>query len=60
MLPLLCSVRPRLEALRPQLAGASYVVLTSADGVLARLATDACGTSGRRRDCVPTEMCNGG
>ncbi len=36
----LWGVRSRLEGLRPQLAGASYVVLTSADGVLARLAVD--------------------
>ncbi len=33
-------VRSRLDVLRPQLAGASYVVLTSPDGVLARLAVD--------------------
>jgi rhodanese-related sulfurtransferase len=36
----LWGVRSRLEVLRPQLAGASYVVLTSPDGVLARLAVD--------------------
>jgi len=36
----LWGVRSRLEGLRPQLAGASYVVLTSPDGVLARLAVD--------------------
>ena len=36
----LWGVRSRLNVLRPQLAGASYVVLTSPDGVLARLAVD--------------------
>jgi rhodanese-related sulfurtransferase len=33
-------VRTRLAGLRPQLAGASYAVITSPDGVLARLAVD--------------------
>jgi rhodanese-related sulfurtransferase len=36
----LWGVRSRLAPLRPQLAGASHVVLTSPDGVLARLAVD--------------------
>ena len=36
----LWGVRSRLDGLRPQLAGASHVVLTSPDGVLARLAVD--------------------
>jgi len=33
-------VRTRLAGLRPQLAGAKHVVITSPDGVLARLAVD--------------------
>jgi rhodanese-related sulfurtransferase len=36
----LWGIRTRLDVLRPQLAGASYVVVTSPDGVLARLAVD--------------------
>ena len=36
----LWGVRTRLAALAPQLAGAKHVVITSPDGVLARLAVD--------------------
>jgi rhodanese-related sulfurtransferase len=36
----LWGVRTRLDGLRPQLAGASYVLIASPDGVLARLAVD--------------------
>ncbi len=52
----LWGVRSRLDALRPQLSGASHVVLTSPDGVLARLAVDEVRGLTARSGGAPAEV----